>query len=90
MVRKGSVQSLENNNLLTIIYDFDGTITKPNLPKYLIIDECGYENGTQGKKFLDEVKGIEKETNGEVAEIYISVASGEALFKNIWINFKLR
>ena len=59
-----------DKKLLTIIYDFDGTITKPNLPKYLIIDECGYENGTQGRKFLDEVRKIEKETGGELAEIF--------------------
>jgi len=60
---------LRNGNLLTIIYDFDGTITKPHLAKYLIIDECGYENGTLGKRFLDEIKSIEEETHGEVAEI---------------------
>ena len=54
-----------------IIYDFDGTLTKPPLPKYLFIENLGYENGTQGGKFLNEMKEIQSQTGKETMHAYI-------------------
>ena len=56
-----------------IIYDFDGTLTKPPLPKYLFIEKFGYPNGTQGEKFLGEMKSIQKETGQETMVVFIGL-----------------
>ena len=36
---------------INIVYDFDGTLTQVKLPKYLILEKCGYKNGTLNEKF---------------------------------------
>ena len=56
-----------------VIYDFDGTLTKPPLPKYLFIENVGYPNGTQGEKFLDEMKIIQQKTGQETMVVYIDL-----------------
>lgn len=46
---------------VNIVYDFDGTLTNTPVPKYLILEKCGYENGTLNEKFLKEVREIKKQ-----------------------------
>lgn len=61
---------MDYKKLLAIIFDFDGTLTKTKQPKYLIINECGYDNGTQSRKFLDEVKAIQRETGEQRSVVF--------------------
>lgn len=61
---------------VNIVYDFDGTLTKTRSPKYLILEKCGYKEGTQNEKFKEKVKEIEDEKKcGKV------IAFFEALFE---------
>lgn len=53
------------------IYDFDGTLTVPPLPKYLWIEPFGYENGTQGDRFLSETFAIRDNLGKETMAAYI-------------------
>ena len=41
-----------------IIYDFDGTLTPFSIPRFSILEKCGYEDGALNPKFLNEVKAI--------------------------------
>jgi len=42
--------------LKAIVYDFDGTLTPDELPKFDILESCGLEGGTQNPAFLQRVK----------------------------------
>lgn len=55
---------------VNIVYDFDGTLTRVALPRYLILEKCNYENGTSSQKFLTEVNKIKIKKNCEVMEAF--------------------
>lgn len=55
---------------VNIVYDFDGTLTRVALPRYLILEKCNYENGTSNQNFLNEVNRIKTEKNCEVMEAF--------------------
>ena len=46
-----------------IIYDFDGTLTPFSIPRFSILEKCGYEDGALNPKFLNEVKTMMKNEN---------------------------
>ena len=48
---------------VNIVYDFDGTLTKIAVPRYLILEKCGYKDGTTNKDFLQEFLKVKKEKN---------------------------
>ena len=52
-----------------IIYDFDGTLTPFSIPKFSILEKCGYEDGALNPKFLNEVKTRMKNEN---LDLYVS------------------
>ena len=51
---------------VNIIYDFDGTLTKTPIPKYSILEKCGYENGTLNENFLKEFMQLKEKNNCSV------------------------
>lgn len=58
---------------VNIVYDFDGTLTQTPLPRYLIIEKCGYVDGTGSKEFLEQVEKIKTETKCETMEAFYSL-----------------
>ena len=52
-----------------IIYDFDGTLTPFSIPRFSILEKCGYEDGALNSKFLNEVKTRMKNEN---LDLYVS------------------
>lgn len=52
-----------------IIYDFDGTLTPFSIPRFSILEKCGYEDGALNPKFLNEVKTRMKNEN---LDLYVS------------------
>ena len=52
-----------------IIYDFDGTLTPFSIPRFSILEKCGYEDGALNPKFLNEVKTMMKNEN---LDLYVS------------------
>lgn len=55
---------------VNIVYDFDGTLTKNAAPRYLILEKCNYENGTDNKQFLKEVENIKISKKCETVEAF--------------------
>ena len=55
---------------VNIVYDFDGTLTQVALPRYLILEKCGVENGTSNKGFLNELNQIKTEKDCEAMEAF--------------------
>lgn len=50
-----------------IVYGFDGTLTPYPLPKYKILENCGYKDELMSK----EIKILVKEKCKKTVEIYI-------------------
>ena len=51
-----------NQNVIAIVYDFDGTLTPKPMQEYTILPEIGIDDGA---KFWDEVSCESKRTKGE-------------------------
>lgn len=45
---------MKNKNI--IIYDFDGTLTPYAMPKFEVLERCGFEDGAHNSKFMDMIK----------------------------------
>lgn len=56
-----------------IIYDFDGTLTPDQLPKYEILDKAGLEGGLYNPKFMEMAGARVKSENIELFEAMILV-----------------
>ena len=67
------LESKINMKRVNIIYDFDGTLTKSPIPRYLILEKCGYENGTINEKFLSEFKEFKALTNCSAEKSFFEV-----------------
>lgn len=57
---------------VNIVYDFDGTLTEVTLPRYLILEKCNYEKGTNNEKFLNALNRIKAEKNCETYAIQLN------------------
>ena len=55
---------------VNIVYDFDGTLTQFAVPRYLILEKCGYKNGTLNEKFLERLHEIKNELQCEPVEAF--------------------
>lgn len=58
--------------LKVIVYDFDGTLTPDELPKFDILEKCGLENETQNPAFLQRVKSMALEEKIGLVEATIT------------------
>jgi len=56
-----------------IIYDFDGTLTPYSIPKFGILEKCGFKDGTISLEFLDLVKLNMKEDNSSLYDSFVKV-----------------
>jgi len=56
-----------------IIYDFDGTLTPYPLPKYKVLEECGFSDGMMNDKFMNLVKDKSKSENKDLYDALIEV-----------------
>lgn len=56
-----------------IIYDFDGTLTKDTLPKFKIIEKCGFKDGSYNPQFLGRVKETQEKEEIDLYKAFYKV-----------------
>ena len=72
---------MENFDKLAIVYDFDGTLAKGNLPEHGLLQELGIE----ANDFWDLVKKITKEHDADEVLVYMHLLVEKAKEKKISI-----